>query len=69
MAILANGVNITQERYEFALRYPDGHVEPRLDLRDAQNCALSGWGQKLGAEIVMRVVYVTPWQETDIEHS
>jgi hypothetical protein len=65
MAILTNGVNITQERYEFGVRYPDGNVYPADDFCGAKWLVSHGHG----AEIVMRVVYVTPWQETNIEHS
>ena len=64
MAILANGVELAQERYEFGVRFPNKGIRGDLALHQAEYIA----GLTKGAEIVMRIVYVTPWQETDIEH-
>ena len=58
MAILANGVNIQQERYEFGWRLPSGDCEKAEDFNDAVD------RRRKGEVIVMRVVYVTDWQET-----
>jgi hypothetical protein len=62
MAILANGVNLQHGWYEFGWRLPNGDYEKAEDFNDAVD------RRRKDEKIVMRVIYVTDWQETELDH-